>query len=99
MRASARLSTRCTSCSWLAICRVRQGRIRQGETVGWCRTDGEIESVKITQLYVTEALDLVEAAEAAAGEIIWVAGIPQIMIGETLADADDPRPLPVITVD
>src|SRR5947209_8016923 len=83
----------------LAICRVRQGRIRQGETVGWCRTDGEMESVKISQLYVTEALDLVEATEAAAGEIIWVAGIPQIMIGETLADADDPRPLPVITVD
>ncbi len=83
----------------LAICRVRQGRIRQGETVAWCRTDGEIERVKIGQLYVTEALELVEAAEAAAGEIIWVAGIPEIMIGETLADHDDPRPLPVITVD
>jgi len=83
----------------LAICRVRQGSIRQGETVAWCRTDGEIERVKIGQLYVTEALELVEAEEAAAGEIIWVAGIPEIMIGETLASADDPRPLPVITVD
>src|SRR5437588_11932879 len=83
----------------LAICRVRQGSIRQGETVAWCRTDGEIERVKIGQRYVTEALELVEAEEAAAGEIIWVAGIPEIMIGETLASADDPRPLPVITVD
>jgi GTP-binding protein len=83
----------------LAICRVRHGRIRRGETVAWCRTNGEIERVKIGQLYVTEALELVEAEEAGAGEIIWVAGIPEIMIGETLADADDPRPLPVITVD
>ncbi len=83
----------------LAICRVRHGRIRQGETVAWCRSDGEIERVKIGQVYVTEALELVEADEAGAGEIIWVAGIPSIMIGETLADADDPRPLPVITVD
>jgi len=83
----------------LAICRVRDGNIRQGETVAWCRTDGQIERVKVSQLYVTEALELVEADEAAAGEIIWVAGIPEIMIGETLAAAEDPRPLPVITVD
>jgi GTP-binding protein len=83
----------------LAICRVRQGTIRRGETVAWCRADGEIERVKVSQLYVTEALELVEAEEAAAGEIIWVAGIPEIMIGETLAAAEDPRPLPVITVD
>ncbi|HEY2438471.1 MAG TPA: translational GTPase TypA, partial [Solirubrobacteraceae bacterium] len=83
----------------LAICRVRHGAIRRGETVAWCRTNGEVERVKVGQLYVTEALDLVEAEEAAAGEIIWVAGIPEIMIGETLAAVDDPRPLPVITVD
>jgi GTP-binding protein len=83
----------------LAICRVRHGTISQGETVAWCRTDGRIERVKVSQLYVTEALDLVEADEAAAGEIISVAGIPEIMIGETLAAADDPRPLPVITVE
>src|SRR5207248_2212676 len=83
----------------LAICRVRHGAIRLGETVAWCRTDGQIARVKVSQLYVTEALDLVDAKEAAAGEIIWVAGIPEIMIGETLATADDPRPLPVITVD
>ncbi|MBV9803307.1 MAG: translational GTPase TypA [Solirubrobacterales bacterium] len=83
----------------LAICRVRNGVIRRGETVAWCRVDGRIERVKVSELYVTEALDRVEADEAAAGEIIWVAGIPEIMIGETLAAAEDPRPLPVITVD
>ncbi|MBV9607833.1 MAG: translational GTPase TypA [Solirubrobacterales bacterium] len=83
----------------LAICRVRHGVIRRGETVAWCRVNGEIERVKVSELYVTEALERVEADEAAAGEIIWVAGIPEIMIGETLAAADDPRRLPVITVD
>ncbi len=83
----------------LAICRVRQGKIRRDETVAWCRADGHIERVRVSQLYVTEALELVEADDAAAGEIIWVAGIPEIMIGETLAAAEDPRPLPVITVD
>ncbi len=83
----------------LAICRVRNGAIRRGETVAWCRTDGRIERVRVSELFVTEALERVSAEEAAAGEIIWVAGIPEIMIGETLAAADDPRPLPVITVD
>jgi GTP-binding protein len=83
----------------IAICRVRHGTIRRGETISWCRADGAIERVKVSELYVTEALERVEAAEAAAGEIISVAGIPEITIGETLADADDPRPLPVITVD
>ena len=83
----------------LAICRVRNGTIRRGETVAWCRHDGSIERVKVSELYVTEALDRVEATEAEAGEIISVAGIPEITIGDTLADADDPVPLPVITVD
>jgi GTP-binding protein len=83
----------------LAICRVRNGTIRQGETVAWCRADGQVEQVTVSQLYVTEALDRVEADEAGPGEIIWVAGISEIMIGETLAAADDPRPLPVIKVD
>ncbi len=83
----------------IAICRVRNGTIRRGETVAWCRADGTIERVKVSELYVTEALDRVEAEEASAGEIISVAGIPEITIGETLADAEDPRPLPVITVD
>ena len=83
----------------LAICRVRNGTIRQGETVAWCRADGQVEQVTVSQLYVTEALDRVEADEAGPGEIIWVAGISEIMIGETLAAVDDPRPLPVIKVD
>ena len=83
----------------LAICRVRHGTIGRGETVAWCRADGEIEPVKISELYVTEALERVPADEAGPGEIISVAGIPEITIGETLAAADDPRPLPVITVD
>jgi GTP-binding protein len=83
----------------LAICRVRHGVIRRGETVAWCRADGQIDQVRVSELYVTEALDRVDADEAAAGEIISVAGIPEITIGDTLAAAADPRPLPVITVD
>jgi GTP-binding protein len=83
----------------IAICRVRQGTIRRGETVGWSRHDGSLERVKITELYVTESLDRVDATEAAAGEIIAVAGIPEITIGDTLTDAADPRPLPIISVD
>ena len=83
----------------IAICRVRQGTVNRGDTVAWCRADGSIERVKISELYVTESLDRVPADSAAAGEIISVAGIPEITIGETLADAEDPRPLPVITVD
>jgi GTP-binding protein len=83
----------------LAICRIRHGEIRRGETIAWCRADGEIETVKVSELYITEALERVEAERAFAGEIISVAGIPEITIGDTLADAEDPRPLPVITVD
>jgi GTP-binding protein len=83
----------------LAICRARHGTIRRGEMVAWCRADGEIERVRISELYVTEALERVPAEEAGPGEIISVAGIPEITIGETLASAEDPRPLPVITVD
>jgi GTP-binding protein len=83
----------------LAICRVRHGTIRRGETLAWCRADGQVERVKVSELYVTVALERVEAHEASAGEIISVAGIPEITIGETLASAEDPRPLPVITVD
>jgi GTP-binding protein len=83
----------------LALCRVREGTIRQGQEVAWCRADGRVERAKVTELYVTEALDRVEAAEAGAGELIAVAGLADVTIGETLADADDPRPLPVIGVD
>jgi GTP-binding protein len=83
----------------LAICRVRHGKIKRGETIAWCRADGNTERVRVTELYITEALERVDADEAGPGEIIAVAGIPEITIGETLADAEDPRPLPVITVD
>jgi GTP-binding protein len=83
----------------LALCRVRNGTIRRGQAIAWCRADGTIERAQVAELYVTDALDRVEADEASAGEIIAVAGIAEVTIGETLADPDDPRPLPVITVD
>ena len=83
----------------LALCRVRQGTIKRGQTVAWCRANGTIESAKVNELYVTDNLDRVETDEAGPGEIIAIAGIPEITIGETLADPDDPRPLPVICVD
>ncbi|MGA7703725.1 MAG: translational GTPase TypA [Solirubrobacteraceae bacterium] len=83
----------------LAICRVRNGQVKRGQQVAWCRADGSIERAQVSELYVTEALNRVDAAEAGPGEIIAVAGIAEITIGETLADPADPRPLPVITVD
>ncbi len=83
----------------LAICRVREGHIRKGQTLAWCRADGSIERAQVSELYVTEALDRVDAAEAGPGEIIAVAGLQEVTIGETLADLDDPRPLPIISVD
>jgi GTP-binding protein len=83
----------------LALCRVRQGTIRKGQTVMWCRADGSSEKVRISELLMTEALERKSAESAGPGDIIAVAGIPDIMIGETLADLDDPRPLPLITVD
>jgi GTP-binding protein len=83
----------------LAICRVRHGIIRKGAPIAWCRADGTVTSARVAELYVTEALDRVDAEEAGPGEIIAVAGLAEVTIGETLADPDDPRPLPVITVD
>ncbi|NYI08070.1 translational GTPase TypA [Allostreptomyces psammosilenae] len=83
----------------IALCRVHQGTIRKGQQVAWCRHDGTIERVKITELLMTEALDRKPAEQAGPGDIIAIAGIPDIMIGDTLADPDDPRPLPLITVD
>jgi GTP-binding protein TypA/BipA len=83
----------------LALCRVRHGTIRRGQAIAWCRANGSIERAQVAELYVTDALDRVDAEEASAGEIIAVAGIAEVTIGETLADPDDPRPLPVITVD
>src|ERR687895_512060 len=83
----------------LALCRVHQGTIRKGLTVAWCRRDGEVEPVRVSELYVTEGLARVDAEAAGPGEIIALAGIPGITIGETIADLDDPRPLPVIAVE
>jgi GTP-binding protein len=79
----------------LALCRVFHGTIHKGDTVAWCRADETIERVKITELYVTEALDRVDADQAGPGDIMVIAGLPDVTIGETLSDSDDPRPLPV----
>ena len=79
----------------LALCRMFHGTIKKGEPVAWCRADETIETVKITELYVTEALDRVDADEAGPGEIFAIAGLPEVTIGETLSDPNDPRPLPV----
>ena len=83
----------------LALCRVMHGRIRRAQQVAWCRADGSVELAKVVELYVTEELDRVEADEAGPGEIIAVAGLAEVTIGETLADPDDARPLPVMRID
>jgi GTP-binding protein len=83
----------------LAICRVHHGVVRRGQAIAWCRSNGEVVRASVGELYVTEALDRVDAEEAGPGEIIAIAGIDEVTIGETLADPDDPRPLPVSTVD
>src|SRR5262245_2585498 len=83
----------------LALCRVRQGTIRKGQTVAWCRTDGTTANVRISEMLMTDGLERKSADSAGPGDIIAVAGIANIMIGETLADVDDPRALPLITVD
>ena len=83
----------------LALCRVMHGRIRAGRRVAWCRADGTTEEAKISELYVTEALERTPVDEAGPGEIIAIAGLPEVTIGETIADPEDPRPLPILTVD
>jgi GTP-binding protein len=83
----------------LALCRVRNGELRRGQDVAWCRQDGSVQRARVAELYVTEALDRVPAETVGAGELIAVAGFADITIGETLADPADPRPLPVIRVD
>ncbi len=83
----------------LALLRVFNGTIKKGQQVMWCRHDGSQQRVKITELLMTEALERKPAESAGPGDIIAVAGIPEITIGETLADADNPVPLPLITVD
>jgi len=83
----------------LALCRVHNGTIKKGQQVAWCKADGSIEKVKVVELLMTEALTRVTAESAGPGDIIAVAGMDTITIGETLADPDNPIPLPVITVD
>jgi GTP-binding protein len=83
----------------LALCRIRHGNLKKGQQIAWCRADGRIENARLTELYVTEALDRVPADEAGPGEIVAIAGLPDVTIGETIADPDDPRPLPVTQVD
>lgn len=83
----------------LALCRVKSGTLRRGQQVAWCRRDGSIEHVKLSELLMTRALDQVPADHAGPGDIVAIAGIPEITIGETLADPTDPRPLPLIHVD
>ena len=83
----------------LGICRVYNGTLRRGETVAWCRLDGSVQRGKVTELFSSKALERVETDEAGPGEIVAVAGFPEVTIGETLADPDDPRPLPAILVD
>ena len=83
----------------LALCRIFQGEIVNGQTVMRCKEDGEQEPVKLTELYVTEALERVTASSAGPGEIIAIAGIPDITIGETITSLENPKPLPVLSVD
>jgi GTP-binding protein len=83
----------------LALCRVYNGTIRKGQQAAWCRADGTVERVKITELLMTEALERKPVESAGPGDIIALAGIPEITIGETLTDPDNPIPLPLITVD
>jgi GTP-binding protein TypA/BipA len=83
----------------LALLRIRHGILRKGAPIAWCRADGRIETARATELYVTEALDRVPADETGPGEIVALAGLPDVTIGETIADPADPRPLPVTMVD
>ncbi|MHB8293112.1 MAG: translational GTPase TypA [Acidimicrobiales bacterium] len=83
----------------LGLCRVMAGTLRRGQQVAWCRRDGSVSQAKVVELLMTEALHRVETEEAGPGEIVAVAGIPEVMIGETLADLSDPRPLPLLSVD
>jgi GTP-binding protein TypA/BipA len=83
----------------LALCRIYNGELKKGQQVAWCRQDGTVERVKLTELLGTDALERVPIDVAGPGDIVAIAGIPEITIGETIADPEDPRPLPVITID
>ena len=83
----------------IALLRIFHGELRKGQTVAWMKHDGTVENVRITELLKTKALERVPAETASAGDIVAVAGFENITIGETIADMNDPRALPVITVD
>ncbi|HEX3907542.1 MAG TPA: translational GTPase TypA [Mycobacteriales bacterium] len=83
----------------IALLRIYNGWLAKGQTVAWCRRDGTVERVRLTELLGTEALERVPIDKAGPGDIVAIAGIPEITIGETLADPDDPRPLPIISID
>ncbi|GAA4546295.1 translational GTPase TypA [Amycolatopsis samaneae] len=83
----------------IALIRIHAGKLRKGQTVAWMREDGSVQNVRISELLVTEALTRVPATEAKAGDLVAIAGIPDITIGDTLADVDEPVALPRITVD
>jgi GTP-binding protein len=83
----------------LALLRIHHGTIRKGTQIAWCRANGTIENARVTELYTTEALTRVPTDEAGPGDIVALAGLPDVTIGETIADPADPRPLPVTTVD
>ena len=83
----------------LALCRIEEGTIARGQPVAWCRRDGSVQTVKLSELLMTQALERISVEQAGPGDIIAVAGIPEITIGETLASPDAPVPLPLIHVD
>jgi GTP-binding protein len=83
----------------LAICRIYNGQLVKGSTITWCKLDGTFEKAKITEMYLTESLEQVPAESAGPGEIVAIAGLSEVTIGETLADVDNPVALPAITVD
>ncbi|MEQ8147113.1 translational GTPase TypA [Streptomyces sp. OP7] len=83
----------------IALLRVHQGELKKGQTVAWMKRDGSVSNVRISELMMTEALTRKPAEKAGPGDICAVAGIPEIMIGETLADPENPVALPLITVD
>jgi GTP-binding protein len=83
----------------LALCRIISGTMTRGQTVAWCKHDGTVQNIRLTELLMTKALDRAPADSAGPGDIVAIAGIPDITIGETLSDPDDPQPLPLIFVD
>ena len=83
----------------LALCRIVAGTMKRNQNVAWCRSDGTIRTIKLSEMLITQALDRIPADSVGPGDIVAIAGIPDITIGETLSDPDDPKPLPLITVD